>query len=497
MKTESTSNQTVFTPISLQKDQDDKQRFEMQEEKPSLFLSKRFLITILFSLSNVNIIFMRYNINVAVIEMTSSKTNLVDGNNVTQSAEFLWDTKTTGLVLSILYYGNLLSFLSGFVIPKVGGSTTVAISMLIAGIITFLQPIALRLNFYAFLFCRFTIGILDGFACAGLTEVCSYWMPKSERRTLMSISFNGCYIGIAVVYPICGLLISVCGWPMVFYVTGLTSLLFSLLCLILIRNHPSEDKWISRKELSFILQDINTTSTKTVTTYPYKRIFTSAPIWMLFMANFFCKWVITTVLSSLPLFIKDSTEKNTEEVAIISSLPGTLGILAPALCGPLMDYWKNNSSIGLTQMHKIIIGAAFTCQMILFVAQTFIQDLIITIIIFVMIQLFLPFISLVLELISINIAPNHTGLVAGFTAFWYALSPIVSQTLASFMTSNRKIDEWNNYFLVTAGVLLLGTILFTLYGSSEPQSWSMSPNYEAKKSNLSDKNEIEGEALNL
>ncbi|XP_065208471.1 vesicular glutamate transporter 3-like isoform X1 [Planococcus citri] len=503
MKTATTiSNQNTFTRISHQEDQDDEKhygcRFEMQEEKPSLFPSKRLLITILFSLSNVNLVFMRYNINVAVIEMTSSKTYVIDGNlNVAQPEEFLWDTKTTGLVLSLLFYGNLLSFLSGFVISKVGGSKMAAISMIISGILTFLLPIVLRYNFYAFLFCRFLTGILEGFAGAGLTEACSHWMPKSERGTLMSIYFNGFYVGTAAIYPLCGLLISVSGWPMVFYFTGLTSLLFSLLCLILIRNHPSEDKWISRKELSFILQDINTTSIKMVTTYStYKRILTSIPIWMLFIVNFLCGWVDTTVLSSLALFIKDSTGKSTEEVAILSSVPGALGILASASGGPLMDYWKNNSSIALTRMHKIILGTAFISQMFLFMTQTFIQDLIMTIIIFVAIRLFLPYILIVMQLISINIAPNHTGLVAGYTSLWYALGMIASQTVASFMTSKHKIDEWNNYFLLTAGILLLGTILFTLYGSSEPQSWSMSPHFEGKKSNLSDKKETEGEALN-
>ncbi|XP_065208474.1 sialin-like isoform X2 [Planococcus citri] len=405
MKTATTiSNQNAFTRISLQEDQDDEKRFEMQEEKPSLFPSKRLLITLLFSLSNANLVFMRFNVNVAVIEMTSSKTYVIDGNlNVTQPAEFPWDTKTTGLVLSILFYGNLLSFLSGFVISKVGGSKMAAISMIISGILTFLLPIVLRYNFYAFLFCRFLTGILEGFAGAGLTEACSHWMPKSERGTLTSIYLNGLYVGTAAIYPLCGLLISVSGWPMVFYFT-------------------------------------------------------------------------------------DCTGKSTEEVAILSSVPGALGILASALGGPLMDYWKNNSSIALTRMHKIILGTAFISQMFLFMTQTFIQDLIMTIIIFVAIRLFLPYILIVMQLISINIAPNYTGLVAGYTSFWFALGPIASQTVASFMTSKHKIDEWNNYFLLTAGILLLGTILFTLYGSSEPQSWSMSPNFEGKKSNLSNEN---------
>ncbi|XP_065208475.1 sialin-like [Planococcus citri] len=483
--------------ILLPKAQDDEKlqksvvKFQIGMEKPSLIVSKRFLVTILLFLSNANMVFVKYNVNIAVIEMTSSKSTFVNENlTTTQHAEFQWDSIDTGLALSIYFYGNLLSFLSGFIISKFGGWMSMAGSMTISSITTFLQPITLSYSFYLFLFCRFLTGVFTGFAYSGFTEACSHWMPKSERGTLMSICFNGFHIATATVHLICGIIISEWGWPMVFYITGIVGSLISILCLLLVSNHPSEDKWISKKELTFILNDIDTSRTEKVKAHPHKHILRSTPVRMFCIMNILLSWTSSTVVTSLPLFIKDSTGRNTKEVAFISSLPNFLGILVSTVSGPLMDYWKNHSNITQTRMHKIMIGIALTSELILFVSLTFVRDLITTMVIFVLIGLFLPYIFLVLQLILTNMVPNHTGLISGYMSFWNSMSPIAAQTVLGFMTPNHAMNEWDNYFLLTAGILLLGTILFTLYGSSEPQSWSLSPNFENKSKPLN-KDEVE------
>ena len=76
-----------------------------------------------------------------------------------QQPEFQWDSKMIGLVFSANFHGELLSFVGGPLIPKLGGSTSMALSMMLSSIITILQPISLNYNFYLFLFGRFLIGM--------------------------------------------------------------------------------------------------------------------------------------------------------------------------------------------------------------------------------------------------------------------------------------------------------------------------------------------------
>ena len=76
----------------------------------------------------------------------------------------------------------------------------------------------------------------------------------------------------------------------------------------------------------------------------------------------------------------------------------------------------------------------------------------------------------------IRIAPNRGN---KFT-FNYCLLSTFFQTLA----------EWYRCFMLTSGVLLLGAIIFCVFGSSEAQPWSLSSNIE-KKSNPSSKHHAE------
>ncbi|XP_065208476.1 vesicular glutamate transporter 3-like [Planococcus citri] len=458
--------------------------------KPSLLFSKRFFITILLFFSNISMILIEHNININIIEMTSPKQIKNGDLNETQPPEFPWDPARRGVVLSVSAYGRLLSFLSGPLISKLGGATTWGLSMMAAGITTLLQPISLRYDFFAFLACRFLIGAFDSFYNASALEACSRWIPKCERGTLISVSVNGVYVGIAIAYPICGLIISELGWAAVFYLLGGICVIMSLLCLILIRNQPSEDKWISKKELAYILKETDTVCPKKDITRPYRTILSSPPIWALCTGYFVNGWVVMMLLAGLPLLIKDLTNKETKEVAIISSIPSILGIFISLAAGTIMDYWKNNSSISLTRMHKILIGVSYASQMFLFVALTFVSNLTTIMILFVLIRAFLPFGFLILRLISVSITPNHTGITASIVMSFFSLSKIANQMVVGFLTYDHTAEEWNQCFILTAGLLICGAIAFVLYGSSEAQSWSLASNLQ-KQPQTSDESELE------
>ena len=70
----------------------------------------------------------------------------------------------------------------------------------------------------------------------------------------MSFTINGLNVGVAIVHSFCAFLANKWGWPMIFYATGTISVVISVICYILVKNQPSEDKWISKTELEYIQQ---------------------------------------------------------------------------------------------------------------------------------------------------------------------------------------------------------------------------------------------------
>ncbi|XP_065214286.1 vesicular glutamate transporter 3-like isoform X2 [Planococcus citri] len=327
---------------------------------PSIWLSKRILVTFLIFLGLINLSFIKGNISIAMVDMTSRKL-LVQGNQtIIQPAEFDWESTTKALILNVYAYGGLCSFLLSSLPAKLGGSRTYGTIMMLLSVLTMFTPVGLHLDFRCLLALRFIIGFFENIAFSSTSDVFRHWIPLIERSRLMSFSHNGTYIGAALLYSVCGFLAHKWGWSMVFYSTGLCTFIWSLIWLILVPNDPSTDRWISKSELSYILAEIETTapSTGKIST-PYKSILTSVPFWALAMSRICLGWSVAVIYQCLPLFVKDATQKTTDLVGFLSSIPSIVCAVLIPILGTVMNYWKNKSNIKYTKMHKIIIGFNF------------------------------------------------------------------------------------------------------------------------------------------
>lgn len=79
---------------------------------------------------------------------------------------------------------------------------------------------------------------------------------------MLELFFLASSLGAAVTMPICGYLIAAFGWESVFYVTGLISLAWSILWMVLIYDSPAEHPRISDEERRFIENAIGSGTTR-------------------------------------------------------------------------------------------------------------------------------------------------------------------------------------------------------------------------------------------
>ncbi|XP_065223016.1 vesicular glutamate transporter 3-like [Planococcus citri] len=438
----------------------------------SIWYSKRFLVAVVMFLCYVNSAMQIQNVNIAVVEMTSNKTIAVSGNEtVVRVAEFQWDTVTIGTVSSILWYGGLFAFTAGFFVDKFGGSGTCVISMMICGVLTILLPVILKNDYFGFLMCRFITGFFLNLFYASTSEVYSRWYPKKERSTLIAIGCNGANFGTAIAFPLFGFIAAEWGWQMVFYVSGVISIIISLLCLIIVRNRPSQDGLITEAELSYILEETDDASRNKMH-HPYKQILSSGPVYAVCFGKFTLLWITTILTACLPLYVKDLTGRETGEIGLISSIPTIAQIFMIPFVGLLLDRWKNTTSIKLTLMHKITVGLAYLASSLLFGIVVLASDFTTSMIIFVFMQIITSIVSVVIEPIIVGLSPNDSSVVSGLSKFLGCTAVIISRTCVGFLTINHSPLEWNNCFLLTIGVLIFGTVIFIVFGSSEAQPWS-------------------------
>ncbi|XP_065208413.1 sialin-like isoform X2 [Planococcus citri] len=442
----------------------------------SLWLSKRFFVAFVLFLCFVNFQVLRNNVNITVVEMTSNKTITRGNLTITSPPDFNWDSITIGLVLSILAYGGLLSFFGGFLVDWLGGAVNCSLCLFVAGTMTILHPAALYLDFRLFLACRFVTGVFESFFYVSTADIFARWFPKNERSTLISFSFNGTNVGVAVVYPFCGYLANTWGWQVVFYVTGGISMLSAVICITLIKNRPSQDRWISKKELDYILEETETSLTEiTEINHPYKSIFTSGPVWAICMVVFAYMWINTVVGSCLPLYLKDMTQKSTDEIGLITSIPNIVFIITFPIAGVLMSYWDNCSKLSVSRIHKIMMTFACVTSTISLVVITLITDFAVSLISVIVIQIVTSFMALIIEIVPVSLHADSGSIIVGMISVFLSVGAIVSQSATSLIVTNHTMQEWNDCFLLASSILLLTAVIFAIYGSSEPQTWTPAP----------------------
>ncbi|XP_065208382.1 vesicular glutamate transporter 3-like [Planococcus citri] len=383
------------------------------DEHVAFLFSKRFMVISLIFFGNASIVLFKVNVNIAIIEMTSNSTeHIVMGNLTTKEPEFDWDSKTIGVIQSAYAYGYLFCAAGIPMVNKLGGAVTFGISVLAMAITNLVTPACLQANFFLFLGSRILIGLLDGTAYMGTLEMLCRWAPVPERSSMMSLCCCGMFIGVVVSYPVCGFLATRWGWQSIFYISGLEGTIWSIIWLIFVKNQPSKDKWISKKELMYILQHTETTPRKQVV-HPYKKIFSSSAVWALCVGKFTYSWGFTLLVVCFPLYVKDITGRNTDEIGLISSIPNVVCIFTIPLAGFIMDYWQNNSNLTVTQIHKIVMVTGFISGSIFFVIASFSSNFILSMSCFVLTEFIISFNYLILQLVCLYMSPTHSSILAG------------------------------------------------------------------------------------
>lgn len=151
-------------------------------QEVGFWFSKRFLVGVLAFFGEMNNFSLKANINMAILDMTSGRKVIVENTttiqvsslitafhfpitecdtnmcNFLQNPEFQWDSSTKGFVLGTHAYGSMFSIVGGYLALRYGGSTVIAISSLVASVLTISNPFAIRFHFYLFILFR----VLEG-----------------------------------------------------------------------------------------------------------------------------------------------------------------------------------------------------------------------------------------------------------------------------------------------------------------------------------------------
>ncbi|CAG2055837.1 unnamed protein product, partial [Timema podura] len=303
------------------------------------------------SLRNELIQFAAQVLNMKEIYKDSFKVNALSAFT---GPEFDWDSKTQGLLLSSFFFGYICTqILGGWLASRVGGNKVYGIGIAATSILTIVMPAVTYFPDHAvipmIILVRVVEGLFEGVTYPCIHAVWARWAPPLERSRMASLAFAGSYVGTVVSLPICGILANELGWPSIFYVFGVVGLIWFIIWMYVVKEGPEMDPKISPQELDYLQNILGQTDKNLV--HPWRKFFTSMPVWAVIVAHFCENWGFYTLLTQLPTFMKDALEFNLKKAGFMSALPYLVMAIVLSFSGQLADYLITNKYLNTSQIN--------------------------------------------------------------------------------------------------------------------------------------------------
>lgn len=380
-----------------------------------------------------NIYSLRVNLSVAIVAMTREAQK--DGSK----PEFSWNSKEQGLILSSFFYGYITTqLLGGYLAVKLGGRRLYGGGVFCTSVLTVLTPFVVQFGLGALVTVRIIEGICEGVTFPSLHAIWSKWAPPLERSRLNSVAFGGSYVGTVTMMPVCGFLAEKFGWQSVFYVTGGIGCIWYLLWLVIVKESPEVDPYISVEEREYILNSLGRSDEENVKlSIPWRKIFTSPPVWAIAAANFSETWGFNTLLTQFPTFLKDTLQLNVNDSGLISALPYLALSLMLIPTGFLADWSQKRGYLTTTQVRRYFQCGGGMAQAIFMLMAAYLAHPVYSIVALVAAIGVGAFTVSGFCVNHLDIAPQFAGILFGISNTIGSIPGIVSPLLTGFIVQSQ------------------------------------------------------------
>ncbi|EJW80850.1 hypothetical protein WUBG_08242, partial [Wuchereria bancrofti] len=214
-----------------------------------LFPSIRLLVAALLCCCFIALSVSTSNMAVALICMTSCTINGYKG-------DLQWRSEQEGIILAAQNVGSLLMVITGLWADRINGKWMIGGSLLLCAIANAVLPVMAHESVWYAVGARLAIGAADACLTPATSSLITRWFPQSERAAALGIVTSGRQIGTLFILPTAGYLCTrkdiMNGWPAIFYLSGLISILVALFWIPMGADKPSKQYCISHQEQIFI-----------------------------------------------------------------------------------------------------------------------------------------------------------------------------------------------------------------------------------------------------
>ncbi|XP_059476720.1 sialin-like [Neocloeon triangulifer] len=391
-----------------------------------------------------------------------------------EEGEFDWNEQLQGTILSSFFLGYLFFQLPGGRLAElIGGRLVYGFTILIPSLLAALIPLLTRVHYGFLIALRIGQGLFLGAMFPTASVLVTKWVPLQERARFMSTFTMGGTLGLAVMMPVCGLIIDWLGWPALYYITAGHGVLFSICWFLLVHDSPDKHPRITQFEKRHIELGLVKGPVKKLP-IPWVRVLTSLQFWGPFLTSFGSDWGFYTFLTLGPKYMASILGVDIKQNGVLSALPFLFRYIFGIIFGQFFDLCLRRRWMALVHLRKVAVCVSHlfpAVALLAFPLSGCNMTLAVAIICIAMgcngaltsghVQAYMD--------VAPNFAGTLGGLKNGLCSLAGLLSPII---IGSILEHDASVVGWRISFALSAVIFASSSVLFLSTYTGRVQSWN-------------------------
>ncbi|KAG5877727.1 hypothetical protein JTB14_037177 [Gonioctena quinquepunctata] len=299
---------------------------------------------------------------------------------------------------------------------------------------------------------------------------------KTNKITNISFQISASPVGTVVCMLVTGYIAAGWhGWPMALYLFNGIGLLWCLLFAYFGCNAPALHKTITPEERFYIESSLGQQNSNKKISTPWIKIMKSVPFWTLVITQCGFVWGYWTLQTQMPLYMKGVMKFDLESNSVLSSLPYFVQLGTGPIFSCISDAMVNKRLCSIATTRKIMnfFGLFVPGIALAIVANVRVDQPEIAVVLLVSAVAFNSACMSGFIVNHMDLAPNYAGILMGISNAISHCCAILALLFAQFVvTDESNIGQWKIMFYFAAGIYMVVTILFFIFGSGKVQSWN-------------------------
>uniref|UniRef100_A0A1I7RH42 MFS domain-containing protein n=2 Tax=Bursaphelenchus xylophilus TaxID=6326 RepID=A0A1I7RH42_BURXY len=337
---------------------------------------------------------------------------------------------------------------------------------------TALIPLAASLDFVFFVALRFTQGFAYAADFAAIGVLCSRW--ASLKQNALFLSVLTCYSALATSFtnPMAGLFCESAffGWPSIYYFNAVVSIILFGAWLHFYDDFPEKSNYVSKVELEKIHRNKTKAHIEMDSYVPYKQILTHKVVLSCWLNAFADLFTAVFMHTYLPQYIRYALGYTVAETGLISAIPTILYIPMKVVFGYSSDKFKC-----ISERSKLLIfnGIAVGVPSVLYVFVAFVEARDINVVIVIIIHIFYGAAGGAFYKCATLTSRQYSHFVIASIQFIKCVTLFLAPTLMTvIVTDTSDFYKWRIIYLIFAVILFVSNIVFQVYATDEPASFT-------------------------